>query len=43
MLLGPPKDNLLRPRCDARGFKPMPIEILAKQKVAPAFEPQKLT
>jgi hypothetical protein len=33
----------LRQRCDARGFKPLRIEIIAKQKVAPAFEPQKLS
>jgi hypothetical protein len=42
MLLGPPKDNLLRQRCDARGFEPLPIEIIAEQKVALAFEAQKL-
>jgi hypothetical protein len=34
--------NVLRQRCDARGFTPPPIEILARRKVAPAFEPQKL-
>ena len=39
-LLGPPKHNLLRQRCDARGFEPLPIEIIAKRKVAPALEPQ---
>ena len=33
--------QLLRQRCDARGFKPLPIEIIARRKVAPAFEPQK--
>ena len=33
--------QLLRQRCDARGFNPLPIEIIAKRKVAPAFEPQK--
>jgi hypothetical protein len=33
---------VLRQRCDARGFTPPPIEILARRKVAPAFEPQKL-
>jgi hypothetical protein len=33
--------NLLRRRCDARGFKPLPIEIIAKRKVALAFEPQR--
>ena len=32
---------LLRQCCDARGFTPPPIEILARRKVAPAFEPQK--
>ena len=35
--------QLLRQRCDARGFKPLPIEIIARQKVAPAFEPQKVS
>ena len=34
---------MLRRRCDARGFKPLPIEIIARQKVAPAFEPQKVS
>jgi hypothetical protein len=29
------------PRCDARGFTPPPIEIIARQKVAQAFEPQR--
>src|ERR1700733_8239606 len=33
--------QVLRPRCDARGFRPLPIEIIARRKVAPAFEPQK--
>jgi hypothetical protein len=33
--------NVLRQRCDARGFNPLPIEILARRKVAPTFEPQK--
>jgi hypothetical protein len=33
--------QLLRRRCDARGFKPLPIENIARQKVAPAFEPEK--
>ena len=33
--------QLLRQRCDARGFEPLPIEIIAKRRVAPAFEPQK--
>src|ERR1700722_17872572 len=28
-------------RCDARVLSPLPIEIIARQKVAPAFEPQK--
>jgi hypothetical protein len=31
--------QLLRQRCDARGFTPLLIEIIARQKVAPAFEP----
>src|ERR1700722_20214412 len=31
--------QLLRWRCDERGFKPRPIEIIARKKVAPAFEP----
>ena len=35
--------QLLRQRCDAPGFQPLPIEIIARQKVAPAFEPQKLS
>jgi hypothetical protein len=34
--------TLLRQRCDARGFTPLRIEIIAQQKVAPAFEPKKL-
>jgi hypothetical protein len=34
---------VLRQRCDARRFKKSPIEIIARQKVAPAFEPQKLS
>jgi hypothetical protein len=34
--------QLLRPRCDAWVFKPLQIEIIARQKDAPAFEPQKL-
>jgi hypothetical protein len=33
--------NVLRQRCDARGFTPLPIEIIARQKVARAFEAQK--
>jgi hypothetical protein len=33
--------TMLRWRCDARGFKALPIEIIARQKVAPAFVPQK--
>jgi len=33
--------NVLRQRCDARGLKPPPIEIIARRKVAPAFEPQR--
>jgi hypothetical protein len=32
--------NVLRQRCDARGFTPLPIEIIAARKVAPAFEPR---
>jgi hypothetical protein len=35
--------NVLRQRCDARGFKPLRIEIRARRKVAPAFEPQNLS
>jgi hypothetical protein len=35
------KAILLRQRCDARGFEPLRIEIIAKRKVAPGFEPQK--
>ena len=35
--------HVLRQRCDARGFRPLPIEIIARRKVAPAFEPQKLS
>jgi hypothetical protein len=31
---------MLRWRCDARVFRPLLIEIIARQKVAPAFEPQ---
>jgi hypothetical protein len=31
---------LLRQRCDAHGFTPLRIEIMAKQKVTPAFEPR---
>jgi len=26
-----------------RGFKPRPIEIIARRKVAPAFDPQKFS
>jgi hypothetical protein len=33
--------QLLRQGCDARGFKPLPIEIIARRRVAPTFEPQK--
>jgi hypothetical protein len=33
--------RMLRWRCDARVCMPLLIEILARQKVAPAFEPQK--
>jgi hypothetical protein len=32
---------VLRLRCDARRFKRSAIEIIAAQKVAPTFEPQK--
>jgi hypothetical protein len=35
------ESTLLRQRCDAPGFEPLPIEIIAKQKVALAFEAQK--
>jgi hypothetical protein len=35
--------QLLRQRCDAQVFKPLPIETIARQKVAPAFEPQKVS
>ena len=35
--------QLLRQRCDARGFTPLPIEIIARRKAAPAFEPQKVS
>jgi hypothetical protein len=34
--------QVLRQRCDARGFTPLPIEIIAGQKVAPTFESQKI-
>jgi hypothetical protein len=34
------ENQLLQRRCDARLFKPLPIEIVARQKVASAFEPQ---
>jgi hypothetical protein len=34
---------MLRWRCDARVLKPLLIEIIARQKVAPAFEPQKVS
>ena len=34
---------MLRWRCDARVFKPLLIEIIARQKVTPAFEPQKVS
>ena len=33
----------LRQRCDARCFKPLRIEIIAKQKVTLAFESRKLS
>jgi hypothetical protein len=35
------RKQLLRQRCDARGFQRSTIEIISKRKVAPAFEPQK--
>ena len=35
--------QVLRQRCDARGFKPLPIEIIAQRRVTPAFEPQKVS
>ena len=34
---------MLRWRCDAWVFKPLLIEIIARRKVAPAFEPQKVS
>jgi hypothetical protein len=34
--------QVLRQRCDTRGFRPLPIEIIAVQKVSPAFEAQKV-
>jgi hypothetical protein len=34
--------QLLRQGCDARVFKPLLLEIAARQKAAPAFEPQKI-
>jgi hypothetical protein len=34
----PSEGNLLRLRCDARGFKRSAIEIIARQKATPAFE-----
>jgi hypothetical protein len=37
------ESNVLRRRCDARGFKRLPIEIIAKRRVGPAFEPQNLS
>jgi hypothetical protein len=33
---------MLRWRCDARVFRPLLIEIIARQKVASAFEAQKV-
>src|SRR3984957_768639 len=30
----------LRQRCDARGFKPLPIEIIAQRRVTPALSPK---
>jgi hypothetical protein len=35
------ESNVLRQRCDARGFTLLRIENIARQKVAPAFEPQR--
>jgi hypothetical protein len=32
------RNQMLRQRYDARGFKPPPIEIIARRKVARAFE-----
>ena len=32
---------MLRQRCDARGFTLLPIENIARRKVAPAFEAQR--
>jgi hypothetical protein len=32
---------MLRQRCDAGLFKPLLIEIIARRRVAPAFEPKK--
>jgi hypothetical protein len=34
---------MLRWRCDARSLRPLPIEIIARRKVALAFEPQKVS
>jgi hypothetical protein len=38
-----PEGNVLRQCCDACGFKQSTIEIMARQMVARALEPQKLT
>jgi hypothetical protein len=35
------ESHVLRQRCDACGFTLLPIEIIARRKVAPAFEPQR--
>jgi hypothetical protein len=35
------RNQLLRQRCDERGFTPLRIEIVAKRRVAPAFELQR--
>ena len=32
--------QLLRQRCDVRGFKLLPIEVTSKRRAAPAFEPR---
>ena len=32
--------QLLRQRCEARGFKPLSIENIARRKATPAFEPR---
>ena len=37
------RKQLLRQRCEALGFTPLPIETIARGKVGPAFEPQELS